>query len=80
MRKLRRSKESSGVADWEKSSGEKLGKRMGTKIMQCFSENAGLWPKNTRKPVKNSKQDRDLVTLNFKKITPAAIRSMHWKA
>ena len=52
--------------------GKKLGRRMGPKIMQCFSENAGLWPKNTGKPIKNSKQDRDLVSLNFKKITPVA--------
>ena len=52
--------------------GKKLGRRMGPKITQCFSENAGLWPKNTGKPIKNSKQDRDLVSLNFKKITPVA--------
>lgn len=53
---------------------------MGAEIRHCLVENVGLWPKNIRKTLKNSKQGRDVVNLNFKKITLAAVWRMDWKA
>lgn len=48
--------------------------------MQCLVENIGLWPKNMGKILKNFKQERDMVNLNFKKITLAGVWRMDWKA
>lgn len=48
--------------------------------MQCLVENVGPWPKNLGKILKNSKQGRDVVNLNFKMITLAAVWRMDWKA
>lgn len=49
-------------------------------MMQCLVENVSLWPKTFRKSLKNSKQRRNVVNFNFKKITLVAVWKMDWRA
>lgn len=60
--------------------GEQLNGRMGAKMMQCLVENVSLWPKTFRKSLKNSKQGRNVMNFNFKKITLVAVWKMDWRA